>query len=474
MIVADAALDREFWFRMTAEDRQGAIHEELVRLFPGELPAAFAAFMVSVREKLEAFEGRHATRAFESGVAEAANRLSAQIVRQALVSLDTQDPVIEYRGERYRREGATNKRVMTSFGAINYERSRYRRRSRASVFPADRLAGLIEDFWTPRAAYLALQAVSSMPPRDCVKMFRRQGGMCPGVSSLIRLYEVAGRHWEEIADDALAEIRHGEEIPSDATSVTIQMDGVMVPVGQDRRKRKQDLEGITWKEAACATITLGNAAGERLRTLRHARMPEANKLRLKQLIRDEVHSLLARRPDLELVVVANGARDHWRFFEEAFPEAEQVLDFFHAADYLKEALDHAYGQDSIQGNRRWHILRETLLVEISGVDKVIASLAYLKRSYSPLVSRAIGYFTNNRKRMNYADYRRRNLTIGSGLVEATNKSLVTQRLKGSGMIWGQSGGQAILSLRALDKSDRFDTAWNILEPYWQKKAIDNY
>ena len=426
--------------------------------------------MVTVREKLEAFEGRHGTEAFEDSVADAGNRLSAQIVKEALVSLDTQGPAIEHRGERYRREGTTKKRVMTSFGAVDYERSRYRRRARASVFPADRLAGLIGDFWTPRAARLALQAVSSAPPRDCVKMFRRQGGMCPSVSSLIRLYEAAGRHWEEVADDALAEIRRGEAVPSDATCVTIQMDGIMVPMGQDRRKQEQPLERVTWKEASCATITLGNAAGDRLHTLRHARMPEANKLKLKQLVRDEVTSLLARRPDLELVVVANGARDHWRFFEEAFPQAEQVLDFYHAAEYLKSALDLAYGQ----GKRRWHALRQTLLDDPRGVDKVIASLEYLKRHYSPLVSGVIGSFSNNRKRMNYAHCRSRDLIIGSGLVEAANKTIITQRLKGSGMIWGESGGQAILSLRALDKSDRFDAAWNILRPYWQEKALSNY
>ena len=454
---------------MAAEDRRRAIHEELAQLFAGQLPAEFAAHMVTVRKKLEAFEGRRGTQAFEDGIAVAANRLSAQIVKQALVSLDTQEPVIEHHGERYRREGATKKRVMTSFGVIDYERSRYRRRARASVFPADRLAGLIEDFWTPRAARLALQAVSSAPPRDCVKMFRQQGGMCPSVSSLIRLYEAAGRHWEEVADDALEEIRRGEEIPCGATCVTIQMDGVMVPMGRGKRKPEQPLDGVAWKEASCATVTLGNAAGERLRTLRHARMPESNKLTLKQLVRDEVACLLARRPDLQLVVVANGARDHWRFFAEAFPQAEQILDFFHAAEYLKEAIDLAYGQDSIQGNRRWHTLRETLLDEPGGVDKVMASLTYLKRHYSPLVSRAIGYFANNRHRMNYADYRRRHLTVGSGLVEAANKSIVTQRLKGSGMIWGESGAQAILSLRALDKSDRFNAAWNILMPYWQEK-----
>ena len=69
--------------------------------------------------------------------------------------------------------------------------------------------------------------------------------------------------------------------------------------------------------------------------------------------------------------------------------------------------------------------------------------------------------------MDYAKYRAEHLMVGSGLVEATNKVLVTQRLKGSGMTWSMSGGEAILSLRALVMSDRFDAAWKILGPYWQ-------
>ena len=35
------------------------------------------------------------------------------------------------------------------------------------------------------------------------------------------------------------------------------------------------------------------------------------------------------------------------------------------------------------------------------------------------------------------------------------------------MTWSKPGGEAILSLRALVMSERFDAAWKILGPYWQ-------
>jgi hypothetical protein len=48
--------------------------------------------------------------------------------------------------------------------------------------------------------------------------------------------------------------------------------------------------------------------------------------------------------------------------------------------------------------------------------------------------------------------------IGSGIVEAACKTLVTQHLKQSGMRWSAGGAQAILTPRGWDQSERFDQA----------------
>ena len=57
---------------------------------------------------------------------------------------------------------------------------------------------------------------------------------------------------------------------------------------------------------------------------------------------------------------------------------------------------------------------------------------------------------------------RSNFPIGSGVVEAACKTLVSQRLKRSGMRWRTAGGQAILTFRALCQSERFERAWPLL------------
>ena len=449
------------------------LREELDLLFPESLSVEIVIHMQSAHERLKAYRERPESEAFEDGIAADANRLSTEILRTALVSLDIQQPSIIHNGPQYHRADQTKARVLSSFGVIEYMRTRYRRRGVPSVFPCDVRAGLLEGFWTPRAGRIALHLLCSLTPRECVKAFRQQGGMCPSVSSLVRLYDAAGRLWEDIEDEALARIRSEEDVPPDAAVVTLQIDGVMVPLGQERiQKRQEDsaLKGVEWKEATCAAVTLSNVEGEILRTVRHGRMPEPKKATIKRWVKDEVAALLARQPNLKLVAVADGAREYWRFFDDAFPQAEQVLDFYHAAENLMEAINHAYGKDSDEAKSRFAALRSTLFTEPDGVDRVIASLEHMRRNHSPLVSGTIGYFRHNRHRMNYADCKSRHLMIGSGLVESTNKVLVTQRMKNSGMIWGHNGGQSILSFRALNMSDRFDAAWKVLLKHWQNQG----
>lgn len=204
-----------------------------------------------------------------------------------------------------------------------------------------------------------------------------------------------------------------------------------------------------------------------MRTVRYGQRPASHKQHLKKHSGDEVHARCAKRPDLRRATIAKGAQDHGRFLEKAFPQAEPILDVFHAAENLKKIIDHVYGKNSEQGLTRWQGLRHVLRTDPQGGDKVMTSLRHITGEYN-LPESTFGSFTRNRERMKYSHYRDQNLMIGRGIVDATNKVLVSQRLKGAGMAWSCSGGQAILSLKALVLSDRFDAAWKILAPHWQR------
>ncbi len=69
--------------------------------------------------------------------------------------------------------------------------------------------------------------------------------------------------------------------------------------------------------------------------------------------------------------------------------------------------------------------------------------------------------------MKYAELQDQGLPIGSGIVEAACKTLVSQRLKQAGMRWSLHGGQAILTFRALLQSQRFDRAFDRLALFYK-------
>ena len=70
--------------------------------------------------------------------------------------------------------------------------------------------------------------------------------------------------------------------------------------------------------------------------------------------------------------------------------------------------------------------------------------------------REIGYFGKNKDRMRYADFRKRGLFVGSGVLEAGCRTVIGQRLKQSGMHWTVRGANSIIALRCCIMSNRWE------------------
>jgi hypothetical protein len=200
-------------------------------------------------------------------------------------------------------------------------------------------------------------------------------------------------------------------------------------------------------------------------------MPESKKATLCAQLEAETHSILDLRPDLTIVKLADGAKENWRFLDQldlGGQPGQQVaiVDFCHAADHLKKACDAIWVNDPVKSKAKFQCLRTLLKEQQGGVDLVIRSLKHHGRrargSRRERIETELTYFRNQRPRMDYAHYLAQGWPIASGVVEAACKTLVTQRLKCSGMSWGQDGGQAILTLRSLIQSNRWEPAWALL------------
>lgn len=379
---------------------------------------------------------------------------------------------------------------LTAAGPVTVTRQLYRPSGRGSksICPLDLQAGIIAGYFTPRAARQAAFVIAHLTPGESAAVFAELEGMRPSRSNLDRLPKALSPHWEAHRVEWEAAVRAHETVPREAAVLAVSMDGVMAPMkgGDHRAKRAQPgkhASGPTGnREVGCGTVVLYDAHGERLQTVRYGRMPEHKKVTLQHQLAAEAASILALRPDLLRVRLADGAEDNWRLLAEvernlpAPPQPSlEIVDFYHACDHLKNGCDAAWGESTARGQAEFERLKTLLKEADDGADHVIRVLKYqrgrARRRKRERLDTELTYFRNQRPRMQSADYLRRGLPIASGVMEATCKTLVTQRMKRSGMAWTPTGGQAILTLRSLIQSDRWSSAWELLSADFRQTVV---
>jgi hypothetical protein len=339
------------------------------------------------------------------------------------------------------------------------------------VCPVEVRAPIVEGFWTPTAAEQAALLIAHVPPPVAENIFGQLGMMKPSKSSLDRLPKQLSTRWEAGRGTFEALLRAKECVPAQAVTVAISLDGIMLVMKDGERQAKRERTAARGKrihgpvghqEAGCASLSFYDAKGIRLHTIRVGRMPERRKATLKQILLDELDAVLQQRPDLVIVKLSDGAQDNWSYLD-AIPGDVSIIDFFHATEHLKHALVTAYGETSPRYHQRFEELRHALRHDADGVMQVIRFLKGLRRRHRhPRIRTELNYFRSKRHMMRYAEWADRKLPIGSGVVEATCKSLVAQRMKCSGMRWRLHGGQGILTLRSLVLSNRFERGWRLL------------
>jgi hypothetical protein len=157
----------------------------------------------------------------------------------------------------------------------------------------------------------------------------------------------------------------------------------------------------------------------------------------------------------EVVVLGDGAHWIWNIAERHFPRAIQILDWYHATEYVWNAASAIWGEASRERSD-WAHAQLDLLWE-SKVEAVLVELLQWRET-GEAVEAALSYYTEHQTRMDYASYRARGLQIGSGSVESACKQLVSARLKQAGMIWDAAGAEAVATVRAWLKSERWEEA----------------
>lgn len=152
------------------------------------------------------------------------------------------------------------------------------------------------------------------------------------------------------------------------------------------------------------------------------------------------------------IALSDGGNGLENFFRKNFPRAECILDFWHASEYLTELGQALYADDQAARQKQVHAWCHQLKHEGGAV--MLSVLEQLDVSESPPSARAghadtVRYFRNHHHKMDYPRYLANGWQIGSGPIESACKTVVGNRLKGSGMRWGENGSDAVCHLRAL-------------------------
>jgi hypothetical protein len=179
---------------------------------------------------------------------------------------------------------------------------------------------------------------------------------------------------------------------------------------------------------------------------------------------EEALKLLAHRvpqDKVRVVLTGDGASWVWNVMVKNFPDARQILDFYHCFEHLYRVANAQFGQGSLN-SQQW---AEATMVRLGDgeVDRVVSNLRKMKHKNSEAqeeIRKLIGYLESNAHRMGYFNDLAEGFPIGSGGVESANKFICHSRLKRSGAWWVKEMGNAMLRVRCALYNGTFDRVFN--------------
>jgi len=159
----------------------------------------------------------------------------------------------------------------------------------------------------------------------------------------------------------------------------------------------------------------------------------------------------------ELVFVADGAVWIWNLVDLYYPKAVQIVDWYHAEEYVTALAQAAFSDDADKA-AEWQngVCNDLWEGQVTQVIAACREFEAHPSQAGQAAKKAISYFTNNEKRMDYARFREEGYVIGSGTVESGCKQIVTHRLKRSGARWSEAGARATGKARAAWLSGKWD------------------
>jgi hypothetical protein len=386
----------------------------------------------------------------EESILRGVNAVGDVATAEALKRFDADGDPIVIGDAKWYSKGKLSKIYNTPYGVISVERHVYQRAEGGKTYCPMEDGGRIIRKSTPRfakivshkfahgAATQVMEDLAQNHGRPCLKATLQD--LATHVGTVAQAKEES---WSYATP----------ELTGKVATVGIGIDGTCMLICDQK-----------WREAMTGSLSLYDRRGERLHTIYLGAAPEYGKETFFGRMEREIDHVKSLYPNAAFVGIADGAQSNWDFLGPHIDE--QVLDFYHATQYLARAAS-VICKDEEQRQQWLDEQCHNLKHKHRAASRILRQLEQaasgkLTADHRKDLQECIRYFGNHLHQMHYARYIEKGMPIGSGVTEAACKTLVKQRLCCSGMRWSPEGAQIILSLRALALTE---SRW---EQFWQK------
>jgi len=412
------------------------------------------------------------------------SQVGCMTIEHFFESYDSYAPTIEEDGNLYRLKYKSGRDFLTSVGKIHIKRNVYQQDNGGkSIVPLDRYWKMEHEYISHEVQEGLLYACAHNTPEETSKLFGKISLFKVHPSTIKRMVEKTGNFIEEFKEQIVMGI-HKEEVIEESPDILVcSLDGVNVLLNEKGVKKGRKTErpvsekktesNSAYKNAMCGTVSVYSIEKEegknkpvRTMTKYVSRMPQERYTIFKKEFQNEIAHFESFQPQKKILLTdAHTSIQGYIGNTAQFNDFDWMIDFYHASEHLSKLAELIFGKKNKQG-QAWYLKKnEDLKNHKYGVVKVIRSAEYyiktlLTNNKAKLANKELNYFKRHRKFMNYKLHLDNGWPIGSGVVEAACKSVVKQRMCRSGQRWTRPGGQKILNLRSIVKSERWDSFWN--------------
>lgn len=167
--------------------------------------------------------------------------------------------------------------------------------------------------------------------------------------------------------------------------------------------------------------------------------------------------------DERLIFITDGALWIKNWISDKYPNATQIVDFFHVKEHLADFAKLA--KSGLEEEEKW-LAEQSLLLKQGKTGKIISNVRSSKMPSATAKKeqqKLLNYLSDNEYRMRYDEYLECGFFIGSGAIEAAHRTVVQCRMKRSGQRWSPKGAQYMLNLRVTYMSKQWHKIINLIQ-----------